>query len=383
MAIPYGPKKTGDIRRANPLPRGMSGFPVVGKGLGGLPVRVDTTEVLPKAIAFYSNGTYTLDVFDAKWNRITDVYAPTQPTSSASGSMEQMWMPPRQKKWIGMGSYGQGTNTKGSVIDISVVPWVVYENYTAIGNDGSGNSIIRNMAPGPMGFVAGFDQSSAGDEAVCNITTKAEVTGQPAGFTSASGGGTMKVYGNYLYQVRDIGTFIFNFSAVGGVLSTFSNNGTLTAPDYNVSIAVSSDDQIIYVIRTSGTCTLSILDTGLNVITSINLSSYGITNSEAIEISPNDKWLLICGTHSSGSNGCVLIMDTTTYSVQIMSVPTGSTNARFTGCAWYADNNQYIVTGYGGARTHVGKRTSGGFTKNLYADVFGSTGSTFGVAIIY
>jgi hypothetical protein len=381
MALPYGPKQTGDIRIANPLPRGMGSFPVVGKGLGGLPVRTTTTETLPSAIAFYTNGISILDVFDGKWNRITDVIAPTQPTSNASGSMEQMWMPPRQKKWIGMGAYGQGTNTKGSVIDISTNPWVVYENYTAIGNDGSGNSIIRNMAPSPAGFVAGFDQSSAGDEAVCNITTKAEVTGQPAQFTSATGGGTMKVYGNNLYQFRDTGIVKYNFSAGGGVLTRISDTGLITAPDYNVSIAVSSDESLVYAVKVSGTCTLYVLDPSLVQITSIDLSPYGMTTSEAIEISPNDKWLLICGVSSTGSNGCVLIMDTTTYSIQVMTVPTGSTNARFTGCAWYSDNNQYIVTGYGGARSHQGKRTSGGSIKNLNGIVSGA--NQFGVAIIY
>jgi len=125
------------------------------------------------------------------------------------------------------------------------------------------------MAPSPAGFVAGFDQSSAGDEAVCNITTKTEVTGQPAGFTSASGGGTMKVYGNNLYQFRDTGIFIFNFSAVGGVLTRISDTGLITAPDYNVSIAVSSDDSKIYAVKGSGSPTLYVLDPSLVQITSI------------------------------------------------------------------------------------------------------------------
>lgn len=379
MAIPYGPKGSGDIRRANPLPRGMSSFPVVGKGLGGLPVRVEgPASPPPEAIVFYSNGAVgPLDVFDAKWNRITNTYVTTQPTVSASGSMEQMWKPPRQRKYMGMGSFAQGANTKGAVIDISVTPWVVYENYTAIGTDGTGNSIIRNMAPGPGGFVAGFSQDTANDEAVCNITTKVETTGQPTFFTAATGAGTMKVYGNHLYQLRNNGVGKFLFTS--GTLSLVASSTLFSASGYECSFAVSSDDSIVYVLNSSN---IFIYDSALTGYTQVSLAAFGFSYGEALEISPDNKWLLIGGRHTSGSNGVVAIMNTATNDVQVMSVPTGSTNARFVGCAWYPDSDQYIVSGYSGARTHYGKRTAGGSLKNLYTDLFGGTGSTFGVAII-
>ena len=373
MTMPFGPKGSGDIRRTNPLPRGMSGFPAVGKGLGGRPARRELFPE-PTAIAFYSNGDYALDVFDAKFNRITDIYANTQPTVSASASYEQMWKPPRQNKWMGMGSYGQGSNTKGAVIDISVTPWLVYENYTTISNDGSGSSYIRNMAPGPSGFVAGIDSSTAGDESVNNITTKAEVTGQPASFTSGSGDGTMKVYGNNLYVSRANGTRKYTFSAVNGVLILTESNATINSAG---SIAVSSDDAKVYVTSAN---ILYVLNSSLVEITTIDLSVYGLTAPEAIEVSPDDKWLLICGT--ANPSGRVLIMNTTDYSVRVMNVPLGVGSGRMLGCAWYADSNRYIVSGYSGARTHVGKRTAGGTIKNLYADIFGNSGATFGVAII-
>lgn len=377
MAIPYGPKGSGDIRKANSLPRGIGGFPIVGKGLGGLPVRVDFPP--PEAIVFYTETANRLDVFDANWNRVTSKYVTTQPTVSAAGSMEQMWKPPRQRKYIGMGSFARDANTDGAVIDISVTPWVVYENYTAIGTDGTGNAIIRNMAPGPGGFVAGFSQDSVGDEAVCNITTKAEVTGQPSQFTATSGAGTMKVYGNYLYQMRDNGFTRFLFT--GGTMSMAgSNSSPNSGGSYTCSIAVAPDDSVIYALRADTLHTLTpTIDTAAP---SILLTPYGFADGEAMEISPDGKWLLICGRNTSGSDGRVLIMSTVTRNITVMNVPTGSTNARFVGCAWYPDSDQYIVSGYSGARTHYGRRSAGGSLKNLYADLFGSNSSTFGVAII-
>lgn len=380
MTYPYGPKGSGDIRRANPLPRGMSSFPVVGKGLGGLPVRVEGPAFPPpEAIVFYTNSANRLDVFDANFKRVTSTYVTTQPTVSADGSMEQMWKPPRQRKYMGMGSFARSPATAGAVIDISVTPWVVHENYTAIGTDGSGNAIIRNMAPGPAGFVAGFSQDSAGDEAVCNITTKAEVTGQPSLFTATSGAGTMKVYGNYLYQMRNNGTTRFLFT--GGTLSLAGSNSTPNSSNSSdCSIAASPDDSVVYALRVDTLHTLTpAIDTAAP---SILLTSYGFERGEAIETSPDGKWLLICGVNTSGSDGRVLVMNTETRDITVMSVPTGSTNARFVGCAWYPDSDQYIVSGYIGARTHYGKRTAGGSLKNLYTDLFSSTGSTFGVAII-
>jgi hypothetical protein len=335
-----------------------------------------------EVIAFYANASKIIMVFDKNWNDVTDTYAPpaAQPIYSAAMSTEQMWMPPRQKKYIGGGSYAGASGSAGFALDVSAVPWTMYENYTAISHNGSGGSGMRNMAVSPYGFVAGYSVSGTDDEAVCAITTKAETAGQPASFTAGNGsGGTFKTYGDYLYTVRDNGAGKYLFTSGLLVEQAFTNS--IVAGGASCSVAAKSDHSEVYFLVGAN---LLIRGPDLTtVLATINLAPYGFANGEAIEISPDDKWLLVCGQNSPDTDGRVLLINTKTLAVTVMTVPTtGASNARMTCCAWYPDSDQYIVCGYAGARTHYGKRTSGGWLKNLYADLFGNNGSTFGVAII-
>lgn len=379
MGNAYGPLGIGTI---NAAPRGIAGgpcgAPAVGGGLPGLPVRKTDNFTEVEAIAFYSTVSGPIRIFDKSWSEVTAKYIATQPTCAAAASHEQMWMPPRQRKYIGIGSYAIGTNPAGSVLDISVTPWAVYEDYSVITNDGSGSSYVRNMATFSNGYVAGFMADTVNDEAVCNIVTKVEVTGQPASFTEPYGPGVMKVYDDYMYQVRLNGTVKYSISPAG-ILSQVAASASPLAGSEQCSVAVNSDGSKVYVLVNS---TLHIRSASLTDMGTVDLSAYSFTGGEAIEISPDDQWLLLGGQHVGGSNGSVLIVNTKTLAVSSPTVPTGFTNARFVGCAWYPDSDQYIVCGYSGARTHYGKRSAGGWLKNLYTDLFGSSGSTHGVAII-
>jgi len=325
----------------------------------------------PYGIVLWMGGSVVV-LEPATWTDITSSYISVQPTASVAGSHEKMMKAPRQDKYIGFGSWSLGAAPAGSVMDISTVPWVSVNDYTAITEDGSGSSSM-SVAASPYGYMAGASHSSTADEAICNIATKAEVAGQPSSFTSAGGGfGAVKVYGDYLYTARSAGLVKYLFTSGTLVQSAINTSYSSSYTD----LAVASDDSRVYM--TNGT-SIEIFDGSLNHLSTVSLT--GFSNLETMEISPDDKWLLVAGTASPDVNGKTAMLNTATLAVTYPAVPiTGLSSGRMTGSSWYPDSDRYIVTGYSGARTHLGSRSAGGVITNLHTYI--GSANAHGAAVL-
>lgn len=312
-------------------------------------------------------------IYDGNLNNVTATYA-GNPGFSIAASYEQMIKPPRQNKWIGFGTWGGSGAAKGAVADIRTTPWTYYKDFSGFTGNGSGSDYIRHMAPGPGDYVAGFI-SSTNDEAVHNITTKSETGGYPTEFTSYMNS-LLKVYDNYLYQWCSGGIYKYLFTGSAPTLQASNTSYQTTNP--GCALAVNSTGTKI---AASDSANLHFFNGSLVFQSTFSMSSLGMSSVESIEFSPNDRYILLGGTHSSGLNGCVIVYDTNTSTATAMTVPTGTSNARFTGCAWFPDNDGYVMSGYAGAKSHIGRISSGGKTTDLTAAPY-SLASCFGAACI-
>lgn len=312
-------------------------------------------------------------IYDGNLNNVTATYAGS-PGFSIAASHEQMIKPPRQSKWIGFGTWCGSGGAKGAIADIRTTPWTYYKDFGGFTGNGSGSDYIRHMAPGPGDYVAGF-MASTNDEAVHNITTKSEAGGYPAEFTSFNDQ-LLKVYDNYLYQWSSGGIYKYLFT--GSTPTLQASNTSYQTGNPQCALSVNSTGTKIVASNSSN---LHFFNGALVFQSTFNMSSLGMSNAETIEFSPNDRYILIGGSHSSGLSGCVIIYDTNTSTATAMTVPTGSSNARFTGCAWFPDNDGYVMSGYVGAKSHIGRFSSGGKTTDLTVTPY-SLGSCFGAACI-
>lgn len=329
----------------------------------------------PDLLVFYSSS---IIIYDSDLNNVTSEYISSQPGFSAAASHEQMMFPPRQSKYLGFGTWARDGALNGAVADISAIPWIFYTDYTAISVSTDGNAYIRHMAPNSAGYVAGFSPALP-DEAVCSITSKEEITGQPSSFSGLAQNVCkgMKVYDDFLYQWGSNGILKYSFN--GSVLSLVSS----TSESYSVeALGVNSNGSSIAIWKADF---LDVWNSTLTSKVQIDTSPFGITYVESIEFSPDDRYILIGGRLKNtfgGTGGCVVVVDTAnSNSATSMAVPPGESNDRFTGCSWYPDSDRYIMSGYTGAKTHLGAVSEGGVTVNLSVAPY-NIPNTFGVAAI-
>jgi hypothetical protein len=281
--------------------------------------------------------------------------------------------------YLVFGGYDRYQNTpSGGVIDFSNrSSWVYYggkdgSNRYPFSYNSSGGSFVKGGVANNSGSVF-LTKSITNECKICDIDTYSQLQGfsyRPAFAFNAStnilytGNGSTTVY-----RHNWSGTTI-----TGGITITVSGNPQEIAcsPDGNY-FATANDQNDLYIYddrSTSGTGTVA-----YNVQAAFTAAGISGSDYRTIEFSPDSTKLLIGGDGVSG--GLVVIYDLETDTATQMTVPAGSSNDKINGGFWFPDNNRYAIGGYGGAASHIGSFSSGG-----YLSEYGTFSARGGVVVI-
>jgi hypothetical protein len=358
MAIPYGPKGSGDIRKANSLPRGMSSFPVVGGGLGGLPVEAQQT-IPPRAILVYGNGG--MSVYDGKTlENITSTFVSNPTLVSSAGGTERLNVT-SNNRYLGFGSWARSPNLKGAVADTSTTPWTFYSNFTGLALPGTGNDIVERVAPSTNGLYV-IGQSGAGtDEGVFSFTVPStEYAGQPTQFTTTIpwSSNTMPItIGDTAWIIAGTSWYKFTFTTqtlsyvgVTNVSPATGDTGYVSFNSTKTVALLSSSNTLYKVDISSGTPVF---------VASYATGISGVTIRSAA-LSP-DGTRAICAC----TGGKVFLYTFATGVLRELRTPSGFTDT-WDGVDFFDDGNNYVVTGVSSTGySHLGRIIDGGYVSLL------------------
>lgn len=334
----------------------------------------------PEFIVWWSGGLPTVkDGTDPTQNaNVTITVDPTaEGTPTFATSHEQVnWAP--GTPYICFGSWDQRQRaSSGSVIDFSDrANWVLYGNY-AFPYSSSGGSYQEMGIANNNGHVV-FNREVSSECRVFDIDAYTYRQGLSYANSMRFDSTT-----NYLYMDDGTSIDVYNWSGnTASLLYVFS--GSISASDIAISpdgnyIAVGKDNNVRIFDNRSSSGSLTTAYNVNNIVGNQSPSISGFTDIRRIEFSPDSSKLLVTGDGGSyvSAGGFVMVFDLDASTGHAMTTPTGSSNDKINGCAWFPDNDRYAIGGYAGAQSHIGSFSSGG-----YLSEYGLFSASGGVVVI-
>lgn len=339
-------------------------FPVVGNGLGGLPVRAPKAAP-PRAIIVYGNSGISV-YSGTTLENITSTFVSNPTLVATAGGSERLNVT-SNNRYLGFGSWARSPNLKGAVADTSTLPWTFYSNFTGLALPFDGNDSVIRLAPSTNGLFVVGNSGNGTDEGVFSFTSPStEYTGQPTAFTTTIPWSTDTVtvtIGDIAWIVSGTSWYKFTFTT-----QTLAYIGvTDVSPAYASSRISFNSTNTIALVNSGNTLYKVDISSGTPVFVASYATGISGVTTRSAALSP-DGTKAICAC----SGGKVFLYTFATGALKELRTPAGTPVENWDDVDFFNDGDTYVVTGIAGTlTTHLGQITSGGYVKS-----FGAPNST-------